>query len=177
MAALPQNLSAGPIFDFHTERLGRIVVDNFTAGDAMEIEEVIGQQKQNKPDELIETFILKMARTERGDHLTKTQVAELSEAEKEDFAEQLLTSEDHLYRELIGERSKDDKGNATIKYRKGEVTLPREPDESASQYFHRVYNAYREKQAARWNSTLGIAKGLGNWPYPRRLKHCTKMRG
>jgi len=28
-----------------------IVVDNFTAGDAMEIEEVIGQQKQNKPDE------------------------------------------------------------------------------------------------------------------------------
>jgi len=59
---------------------------------------------------LIETFILKMARTERGDRLTKTQVAELSEAEKEDFAEQLLTSEDHLYRELIGERSKDDKG-------------------------------------------------------------------
>jgi hypothetical protein len=163
VTTLPRDISTDPIFDFHTNGLGRLVVDDFTVGHMMKLERSISKKKETSPTDLIDNFILELAKREDGSQLSEEQVSEIGESEKEDFAEQFLAAEDHLYREQIPDYVKDDKGQTTARYRKGEVILPREPNEPAIQYFSRAYNAYRERQNERFRKLARASVGSGNW--------------
>ena len=101
MAILPSRSSADPIFEFNTESLGRLGVMNVTAGHMIEIEKLLASRNNTSPSELTDTFIKALVRTADGKPLTSEQISFLSNAEKEDFAGQLVQSETYLYRKQI----------------------------------------------------------------------------
>jgi hypothetical protein len=134
MTELPHVLASDPTFDFHTEMRGRLIVDNLNVKHMRTIEEALKDRKDVSPADLIDVFIATLAKTEECERLTPEQVRSMSPTEKEDFAEQLVRAEDHMYRERIREEHKNEKGETVLSHRKGDISIPREENESASAY-------------------------------------------
>ncbi len=171
MTKLPQKFSTDPIFDFSTEAFGRLIVDNLIVKYWTEIEKKLEGRNDVSAAELIDIFIATLAKTEGGAHLSDEQIASLSSAEKEDFAEQLVTAEDYLYRESIREETKDEKGGTVLNFRKGDITIPRKDGEPASTYFQRVFKAYNEKSRSDFERTTGaLLKSATGWASPATLR-------
>jgi hypothetical protein len=108
--------------------------------------------------------------------LEPKEIATLSAAEKEDFAEKLLQAEDHMYRDRTLERSKDGEGKITVGFRKGDVVLPRNPGESATEYFKRTYMRYQDETAKKIARMIApqidfdnVIKKLTGWAKPSAL--------
>jgi hypothetical protein len=162
MTALPHHLASDPTFDFQTKTLGRLIVENLTLSRLLAIEERLNDRRDITPAELIDIFIATLAKTEEGERLTPEQIRSLSPGEKEDFAEQLVRAEDHMYRERHIEKRKNENGEIVLSHRKGDISIPREENESASAYFHRVFMKYRD-------GLFHFAKSVTGWASPSTI--------
>ncbi|MBN9564447.1 MAG: hypothetical protein J0H14_27540 [Alphaproteobacteria bacterium] len=145
MAMLDQHLSTDPIFDIETQEFGRLLVERLTIRRMVSVEKLLND-KRPSPSKLIDILIASLARTTDRNRLTLNQVGRLSQAEKEDFAEQLALSN----------KNKDE-------------NIPRNINESAIDYFHRCYMKGREKIETFVESMGPSVKGLASWTDPTTL--------
>lgn len=173
---LPTPTSSEPMFCWQTARMGKIPVSRLRFKDWMSVSKRAHVRKDISASELTDLFIATLAKTEADANLTPEQIGLLSGAEKEDFAEQFLNAEDHMYRERLREETKDDKGNVTVKLTKGKITLPRQSDESATQYLQRAFEHYERETAKKMADTIGPTlnigasiKNLTGWAKPSAL--------
>ncbi len=164
------------MFHLQTASMGALPVGRPRLKDWMCVSKQAHERKGISASELTDLFIATLAKTEAGANLTREQAESLSAAEKDDFAEQLLKAEDHMYREQVREKTKDEKGNITVHSRKGDVTLPRSPDEPATQYLQRAFAHYENETAKKIadaiSPTLNLAasiKNLTGWAKPSAL--------
>ncbi|CCJ06769.1 hypothetical protein [Methylocystis sp. SC2] len=171
---------AGPIFELQTNAFGRITVDNLTITRLAKIEKAIKDRGGNSPIEFIDILIGTLAKDEKGKHLTPEQIASLSSEEKEHFAEQLLNYVEYMYHDLVIEQSENDKGETTVSCRKGDVTIPRNENESATAYLQRTFSKYLEKQAKIFEEISpkglndSLAKSVLGWASPSTLSALTR---
>ena len=164
------------MFRWQTASMGKLPVSRLRLKDWMSVSKQAHVRKDISASELTDLFIATLAKTEADANLTPEQIGLLSGAEKEDFAEQFLNAEDHMYREQLREETKDDKGNVTATLTKGKITLPRRSGESGTQYLQRAFEHY-EKEIAKGMAdaigpTLNIAasiKNLTGWAKPSAL--------
>ena len=168
--------SADPSIAFHTEDLGRVTVDDLTAGHMMEVEEILGG-KEISPEDLTDALLAVLARTDGGELLTRQQIGRLSKNEKEEFAELFLKSQDHFFHHQVPIYKNDEHGKTIISYGKGKISLPRNSNETASNYLYRGWMKYRETMRAVAHKLVGpaidIAK-FSKWASPSTLDAIAK---
>ena len=168
--------SADPVLTFQTEELGRLTVDDLRAGQMMDVEETLGG-REISPAELTNALLAVLARTEGGEILTREQIGQLSEKEKEEFAELLVKSQDHFYHDQIPTYKKNEQGKTIASYHRGDVSLPRDLNETALNYLYRGWMKYRETVAAIARKLTGpiidITK-ISKWLNPSILEAITK---
>jgi hypothetical protein len=134
--------ASDPIFDLQTQALGRLVIENLIVKHMVTIEKALAERNDTSALDLIDVFLKSLARTENGDCLTREQIQSISLNEKEDFAEQLLNAATYMYHKPIQRTNDLDLDAATNHKRIGEITIERDKNESAIDYFYRVYLDY-----------------------------------
>ena len=133
--AIPSLNPDGPEFSIDTIALGRIDALPLTIGRMSEIEKGDSSTSTSFMNVLVST----VGRGSTGEELTDDEVAKLSDADRDRFAEKVLEFNPYLFRERVREKRKDDDGRVILSFRDGDVKHQREKDESASDYLFRLF--------------------------------------
>ena len=133
--AIPSLNPDGPEFSIDTIALGRIDALPLTIGRMSEIEKKDSATSTSFMNVLVST----VGRGSTGEELTDDEVAKLSDADRDRFAEKVLEFNPYLFRERVREKRKDDDGRVILSFRDGDVKHQREKDESGSDYLFRLF--------------------------------------
>ena len=121
--------------------LDRIDVLPLTIGRMGEIDKTEAETSTSFMNNLIATVGRKIDGTE----LTDTDVAKLSDADRDKFAKQVLEFNQYLFRERVMEQRNRDEGGVVVSIRDGDVKHQKEEDESDSDYLFRLFKIQRAK--------------------------------
>ncbi|MEQ8694493.1 MAG: hypothetical protein RIC85_04095 [Gammaproteobacteria bacterium] len=135
-----------PNFSIETAALGRVDILPLTTGRMKKLGKIEGLT----PREFTDKFLISIGRKTDGTELVDEDTARLSDAEREEFANQYLDNNQNLFREKVQEKYKDEDGKPVISYRNGDILHQREDEELSTAYLYRLYKI----EDARWQEQM-----------------------
>lgn len=158
-----------PIFEYDLTGIGKCRLCTMTVGDEIEIAKLNSKpREQQTPEELADMtlrFILRKSKDDKGPSLTEEEIKLIPQDLKEEMFEKLLAESSYLYREMNSTKTKGDDGVHRIEISEGDIIRPRNPDESAIQYYHRVKSIYDQEQSKKLKEQfkkLNFSTGLNS---------------
>lgn len=139
-----------PEYTIKTESLGRVNILPLTVGRMEALEEI----EQASSAEFVASLLTVVGCKEDGNEITQEEAAELTDAEKEDFAEKFLEHNQHLYRKRVTKRRPNEDGETVVSFEDGEIEHHRQKDETTPDYLQRVFNLDLEQQKERMREMM-----------------------
>ena len=127
------------VFSIETVSLGRIDSFPLTVGHF----DKLAKSESHTSNAFMNSLIAAVSKTAEGDAIDRQDIAKLSDAERDVFAEKFLDNNQYLFREQVRERRQDENGDFVVSAREGEIKHERLQDESGSDYLFRLFRLQR----------------------------------
>ena len=129
-----------PDFSIETAAHGCVDILPLTMGRMIELEKT----EDDASNTFVDTLIAILGRKSDGTGLTAHDAKKLSDAERDEFANQFLDRNQDLFREQVREKNQDADGQTVISFRAGDIVHKREDGESAGAYLTRLFKIRQE---------------------------------
>ena len=145
-----------PEFSIDTIALDRIDAFPLTIGRMSEIE----KKGSDTSTSFMNVLISIVGRGSTGEELSEDEVAKLSDADRDRFAQKVLEFNPYLFRERVRESRKDEDGRVVLSFRDGDVKHQREEDESESDYLFRLFKIQTDELKKHARRVLGPVEDM-----------------
>lgn len=140
---LSKLISDEPVFSIETERLGRVKVLPLTGSRT----KALISTDEASPAQFVVSLLVATGRKEDGSEIGEIEAWDLTDAERNEFAEEFLEHNQYLFRKQALKRRQNDDGETVVFSEDGGIEHARSDGETASEYLLRVFKLYQQKMS------------------------------